>query len=298
MILTHPIPDLISLDLLRSVAEMGSITRAAEVHRISQPAASMRIRDLERVLGVKLVQRRGSGTVLTTQGEVVVEWAGKIIDEVRSLQAAAQALRSDHHAHLELGASLTVAEYLIPNWLATFRHHSPATGVALQMGNSTQVAEMVRAGRVELGFLEGPRAPSDLETQTIRKDRLVVVVSSGHPWSKRASKVSVDEFVKTPLLLREQGSGTREVLEEAVAALGRQVIPFAEIASTTAIKAAIRSGLAPAVMSSLAVADEIDSGALTVVTVQGLELTRSIRAAYRADRALSQPALVFLALVA
>ena len=298
MPLPQPLPDLAALDLLVSVGELGSISAAAEAHRVSQPAASMRLRSLERVLGLQLLERVRTGSRLTAAGEATVEWAGAVLNDLRALLAGTAALRSDERSHLRLAASLTVAEYLIPGWLGRLSTALPDVGVSLEMGNTAHVAELVARGEVEVGFIEGPRPPGQLRSRDLRADELVVVVGRGHPWARRHGPVSAVELAATPLLVREHGSGTRDILTAALAEHGLQVRTSMELGSTTAIKAAAAAGGGPAVLSALAVEAEIRSGRLVAVACVGLRFDRTIRAVWTADRSLSQPAARLVAIAA
>src|ERR1700741_3337303 len=125
------VSDLTSFDLLLSVAELGSIGRAAAAHGMSQPAASERLRNLEHELGVRLLKREARGTRLTTVGELVAGWAQPVVDGAADLEAGIAALRMDRHMHLRIAASLTVGEYLLPRWLIALRVADPKTAPAL-----------------------------------------------------------------------------------------------------------------------------------------------------------------------
>jgi DNA-binding transcriptional LysR family regulator len=257
----------------------------------------MRLRDLERALGVRLIERKGSGSGITSNGEIILEIAVKVIEQVEALQDAASSLRLEFDRRLVVGASLTVAEYLMPTWMAELRRAAPTLTVSLRMGNSTQISDAVRLGELELGFLEGTKIPRDLEAQRVGTDVLRVAVDRSHPWTRRRAALSIDELCSTPILVRERGSGTREVLDEALSEHGRTVTILAEIASTTAIKAAVKGGLAPAVVSVLTVRDELQKGELVAVDVDGLDLTRAISVVTRGDRPRSRAAAIFLDLV-
>ncbi len=285
MPLPQPHPDLAALDLLVSVSELGSISAAARAHHITQPAASMRLRGLEQGLQVQLLERTSAGAKLTPAGIATVEWAGAVLREVRTLLTGTAALRADSQSHLRLAASLTVAEYLVPRWLEQFARRMPDVQVSLQMGNSEHVTALVAAGAVELGFIEGPRAPEGLASQEIASDELLLVVGSGHPWYGRAEPVGAAQLAATPLVLRERGSGTRDVLSEELARHQLEPRPALELGSTTAIKAAVISGVGPAVVSALAVSGELRSGALGAVPLEQLHLRRTIRAVWPAGAA-------------
>ncbi|MCU4185279.1 LysR family transcriptional regulator [Acidiferrimicrobium sp. IK] len=284
MPLAEPIPDLAALDLLVTVGELGSINAAAEAHGITQPAASMRLRALERALGLQLLERARTGSRLTPAGQAAVEWAAVILDGMRALQAGTAALRRDARSHLRLGASLTVAEYLVPGWLRQLRSALPEVGVSLEMGNSSHVIDLVSGGDIELGFIEGPAVPRRLRSCDLGSDALVVVVGAGHPWARRRRPLGAAELAATPLVLREQGSGTRDILAAELAAHGLEVTALMELASTTAIKGATVAGAAPAVLSALAVEAEVRSGELVVVPCPELRFERTIRAVWAGGR--------------
>ncbi len=297
MPLPEPHPDLGALDLLVSVAEAGSIRQAALRHHISQPAASVRIRELERVLGLRLVERETTGARLTSDGLAIVGWASQVLAAMRALSSGAQALRLDQNSQLRLAASLTVAEYLLPVWLAPLYAALPAA-VSLRMANSDEVAELFVRDEVDLGFVEGPSLPVGLQGRTVYRDELVVVVSSQHPWARRRSPLSVEMLAKTPVVSRERGSGTRQVLEAALAEHGHELRVAVEFASTTAIKAAVAAGLGPAVLSRLAVSAELLDRRLVAVECRDLHLSRAIRAVWRARTSLSPLAKELLAGIA
>lgn len=290
MPLPEPLPDLSALDLLVTVGELGSISAAASAHGVSQPAASMRLRSLERAFGLQLLERARSGSRLTAAGEATVEWAAAVLRDVRALLSGTTALRRAGTATLRVGASLTVAEYLLPDWLRRLATTLPATTVSLEMGNTARVDTLVGQGDVDVGFTEGPRPPRHLRTKDVREDHLMVVVGRDHRWAHRRQPLGPSHLATTPLLLREPGSGTRETLADALAAHGLGVKALMELASTTALKAAAISGTGPAVLSALAVAPEIRAGLLVAVPCDGLRLQRTIRAVWARARPLSQQA--------
>ncbi len=295
MPLAHPVPDLVSLDLLQSVAELGSIRRAAMAHHVSQPAASMRLRALERTLGLELLDRSSGRARLTPAGTATVEWGGAVLDEVRALQLGVAALRAEGSTQLRLAASMTAAEYLVPGWLNRLRAAEPDLGVSLQMGNSEHVADVVARRDADIGFVEGDTVPASLDSKVVSRDDLVLVVAPSHPWSGRRGALSAAEVAATPLVLREPGSGTRQVLEGALGACGLSVTPLVELGSTTAIKAAVGSGLGPGVLSRLAIRAEVREGRMVIVPTSGFSLERAIRAVWPKAVVLSPAASLLLA---
>jgi molybdate transport repressor ModE-like protein len=296
-------PDLASLDLLLSVARTGSLGAAAREHRVSQQAASERIRRLEGLLGVQVVRRSRQGSSLTAAGVLVADWAAQLMELAAGMETSVAALRAEHHAQLRVAASLTVAEYLIPRWLVTLRRRAEANGselsVQLTATNSDEVADRVRDGRAGLGFVEGPTVPEDLSWREVGTDSLVLVVPVDHAWSRRRRPITAAELAGTALVAREAGSGTRRALEVALrAALGEVSIaaPMLELSGTAAVRGAVLAGAGPAVLSSLAVEEDLASGRLCAVPVAGLVLNRRLLAIWPMGSAPRGPVSDLLAI--
>ncbi len=287
--MTTRLPDLETLELLIAVAETGSLGQAAARQGISQPSASVRMRTLERRLGVQLLLRSPSGSRLTSSGLVVADWARAVLDQAYALVESAAALRTRRRDRLRVTASLTIAEHLVPGWLVALREVDPGVQVELNVANSTHVIERLRCGEADLGFIEGQGAPRDLHSRAVGRDRLVVVVAPGHPWARKRRPLRPVELTTTPLLLREAGSGTRETLEAALSPYGGIAEPVLELGATAPLRSAAVSGTAPAVLSALAVADEIAAGRLVEVPSE-LPLDRILRAVWPRGRELTAPA--------
>ncbi|MFF4961798.1 LysR family transcriptional regulator [Streptomyces sp. NPDC001222] len=276
--LARRVPDLGALELLLAVARLGSLGRAARELGITQPAASSRVRSMERQLGVALVDRSPRGSRLTDAGALVTDWARRIVEAAEAFDAGAQALRGRRDSRLRVAASMTIAEYLLPGWLIALRAQRPDTAVSLLAGNSAAVAERLLADEADLGFVEGLTVPTGLDAAVVAHDRLIVVTAPGHPWARRRAPLSAGELASTQLILREEGSGTRQVLQAALGGLAR---PLLELSSTTAVKASAVSGAGPAVLSELAVGEELSARRLVSVPVEGVRLDRALRAVWR-----------------
>ncbi|MFF3908829.1 LysR family transcriptional regulator [Streptomyces sp. NPDC001848] len=291
--LAHRVPDLGALELLLAVARLGSLGRAAREVGITQPAASSRIRSMERQLGVALVDRSPRGSRLTDAGALVTDWARRIVEAAEAFDAGVQALRGRRDSRLRVAASMTIAEYLLPGWLIALRAQRPDTAVSLLAGNSAAVAERLLADEADLGFVEGVSVPAGLDAAVVARDRLIVVTAPGHPWARRRRPVTPGELASTPLILREEGSGTRQVLDAALGGLAR---PLLELSSTTAVKASAVSGAGPAVLSELAVGEELSARRLVGVAVEGIRLDRALRAVWRTGHRPTGPARDLLGL--
>jgi DNA-binding transcriptional LysR family regulator len=280
-----------SLELLVAVAEEGSLSRAAARFGISQPSASERMRTLERRLGIQLLLRTTTGSRLTSAGLLVTDWAREVLERALALAEGVAALKSEQNVRLRVAASLTLAEHLVPGWLVSLRDAHPEIRVGLQVANTDLVVRALRNGEADLGFVEGPEAPPDMQAMTVHRDRLVVVVAAGHPWARRRTPVSAAELAVTPLLLRERGSGARDTLELALRPYDGPCAPVLELGATAPLRSAAGSGTAPAVLSELAVREELADGRLIEVPVaDDLPLTRTLRAVWLADRELPEPA--------
>jgi molybdate transport repressor ModE-like protein len=287
MELSSHVPDLAALEVLLSVARAGSLNSAARQIGVSQQAVSARIRAMEAQTGVALIRRTPRGSSLTAEGAVVAEWAARLLDVAAELDAGIAALRADRRSRLRVSSSSTIAEQLLPAWLASFRAAAirrgiPAPDVVLTAANTETVIGHVGDGTADLGFIEGPRQPTGLRSRVIGHDRLVVVVAPGHPWTRRRSGVSAAELASTSLVSREGGSGTRDTLAAALAAAvghGAAQAPAAlSLSTTAAVRAAVLAGAAPAVISKLAVADDLTAGRLIETKTPELDLRRALRA--------------------
>ncbi|WP_372337756.1 LysR family transcriptional regulator [Streptomyces sp. MK5] len=291
--LAHRVPDLGALELLLAVARLGSLGGAARELGITQPAASSRIRSMERQLGLALVDRSPRGSRLTDAGALVTDWARRVVEAAEAFDAGTQALRDRRDSRLRVAASMTIAEYLLPGWLIALRAHRPDTAVSLLAGNSAMVAERLLAGEADLGFVEGLTVPAGLDSVVIAHDRLIVVTAPAHPWARRRRPLDAAELASTPLILREKGSGTRQVLDAALGGLAR---PLIELSSTTAVKASAVSGAGPAVLSELAVGDELSLRRLVTIPVEGMALRRDLRAVWPTGHRPAGPARDLLSL--
>lgn len=272
--------DLSALDLLVSVAELGSLGQAAVRHGLSQPAVSMRMRALERRWGLRLLERQPTGTRLTPAGEQVLAASRRVVAEADALASVVQTLKAAAASHLRVAASLTVAEHLVPAWVRNVHRTRPEVSLTLEVINSSRVLAAVAAGRVDIGFIEGlQRELPGLASVTVSTDRLAVVVHPRHPWARRKAPLGGSELAATDLVVRESGSGTREVLDAVLAPWGG-VRSRLELGSSSALISAARRGDGPAVLSELAVADDIDEGRLIAVPTVGIDLARPLRAVW------------------
>ena len=282
-------PDLAGMELLVAVGELGSLTRVAALLGVSQQAVSSRIRSLEGQIGTTLIARSPRGSTLTATGAMITGWATEVLAAAERMEAGIESIRSQALRQLDVAASLTIAEYLLPRWLVTLRDRQEAAGqvptqIGLSAANSETVIALVREGAVPLGFIETPDIPTDLRAVTLGSDTLMVAVSPTHAWARRRKPITAKELAETPLITREEGSGTRKALEQLFEGLdgvaGRIASPRVELSSTAAVRSAIASGVAPGVLSSLAISDDLALRRLVTVDTIGFRLTRKLSAVW------------------
>ncbi|MGI9605903.1 MAG: LysR family transcriptional regulator [Acidimicrobiales bacterium] len=286
MPLSPSFPDLASLDLYASVVELGSLGRAAKAHGITQPSASSRIKTLERQLDILLLERSPTGSTPTSAGVVVAGWADSILTAARALETGTQALKAEQVGRLRIAASYTIAEYLLPRWLGSFLGDHPGDRIALDVANSTAVLHRLERGQADLGFIETPLDTPTMAERVVAHDQLVAVVPPTHDWCRRRT-VTLEQLAATPLVTREEGSGTREALEAALREADLPMPPSVlELGSTAAVRSAVVSGNAPTVISRLAVIGEIDRGQLVEISVKDLHIERRLRAVWPATKPL------------
>jgi DNA-binding transcriptional LysR family regulator len=290
--LSARMPDLAALQMLAAVRELGSLSSAAHRLGLSQQGVSSRMRSLEAQVGAPLLARTPRGSTLTQTGALIADWAAEVLAAAERLDAGIASVRADSVSRLHVAASQTIAEYLLPQWLVALRRQQESLGlvpteVQLSVSNSAGVSDLVRSGAAPLGFIESPNIPADLASRTVRHDDLVLVVAPEHRWATRRSAVTLDELAATPLVTREQGSGTRDALEHLLTRSTQKPMarPAVELSTTAAVRSAIAAGTAPGVLGELAVRDDLALHRLTAVAVAGPPLRRPLTAIWRTGSA-------------
>lgn len=289
MELSARLPDLVALETFLTIARLGSINAAARELGVSQQAVSARMAAMEAQTGVQLLVRTARGSQLTPAGTVTAEWATRVMSAAAQLDRGLATLRQDRQVRLRLAASLTVAELLLPGWLVSLdaarrAQQLPQIQVRLTAANSDAVLTAVRSGTAELGFVESPRIARDVRSTVVAHDQLVLVIRPDDRLARRARPMTPAELARTPLVVREEGSGTQEALATALrTALGAgtpEPPVSLSLSTTSAIRSAMLAGAGPAALSELAVSEDLRTGRLARVLVQGLDLRRALRAVW------------------
>ena len=291
--------DLRRLEIFLKVAELGSFSRAADALFLTQPTVSEHVRALEDELGVQLLDRLGRGTTPTKAGTLLLGYARRLLTLSREARQAIEQFQGRVSGELVLGGSTIPGEYVLPALIGAFRGKYPDVSISLRIGASRQVQEWVEQGHVEIGVVGALPASRTLETRQLMADDLVLVVPPEHAWVARKT-VTVEDVKREPLILRERGSGSRETLEQALKEVGLELTAFhvvGEIASTQAVKQAVRAGLGLSFVSRRAVEDECRAGLLACVKVSNLNVSRAFHIVTHRDRSRSPLAQAFLAFV-
>jgi DNA-binding transcriptional LysR family regulator len=291
--------DLRRLEIFLKVAELGSFSRAADALFLTQPTVSEHVRALEDELGVQLLDRLGRGTTPTKAGTLLLGYARRLLALSREARQAIEQFQGRVSGELVLGGSNIPGEYVLPALIGAFRLKYPDVSLSLRIGASRDVQEWVEQGHVEIGVVGAVPSSRALESRPLMADDLVLAVPPDHPWVSRKT-VSVDDVKTEPLILRERGSGSRETLESGLKQLGTGLEAFhivGEIASTQAVKQAIRAGLGVSFVSRLAVEDECRARILACVKVRDLNVTRAFHVVTHRDRSRSPLAQAFLTFV-
>ena len=284
--MTESWPNLQVLELFVAVVDTGSVAAGARKVGMAQPNASRAVADLETALKATLLERSPRGSAPTASGLSLAVHARELLDAAARFN---DWFRSSHTAEtreLRVGASMTIAETLLPAWLAEVRRRLPHLRIEVRVLNSAQVLRQVQQGELQLGFVETPNVPVRLNAMVVREDKLLVVVPPGHEWAGRTGRISLQELAGTALVVREPGSGTREALAELLAGHS-PVEPAQVLGSNAAVRVSVASGAGPAALSALALHEQLASGDLLSVPFEGQGISRPLTAVWSGPQRLA-----------
>jgi DNA-binding transcriptional LysR family regulator len=286
------------LRVFLTVAEHEHITRASEELILSQPAVTKTIQHLEQEVGLELIERHGRRIALTHAGHVLHNYARKVFALEREMEEALAALRDVDAGEITLAASTTTGVYLLPPIVARFHARYPQVSLNITILNSHEIVEETLNWNLDFGLVEGDAAalPVGLQVDVFAHDELVLVVGPKHRWKGLPALLPTDLRVGQ-LLMREQGSGIREVIEQAMLLHGVQVRPLLTVPDNEAIKQMAMSGVGAAIVSALAIQRELATGELVRIPIAGLDLRPELSLVKRTDKQLSRAAQAFCALL-
>jgi len=261
------------LKVFRTVAEHLNFRKAAEQLFLTQPAITLQVKALEDDLGIRLFDRAANRVSLTPQGSLLLDYAKKIATLVSQAEQELGGKDGKLSGELSLGASTTIAQYLLPRLLRAFLDENPHVQLSIRTGNTDEIVQLLLEDKLAIGLVEGPARDRGIRAEPFMQDGLVLIT----PPAFEADHLSRDQFVASRLLMREHGSGSRHVVEIALEKAGFKLKSFKNVMNldfTEAIKSAVEAGLGIGFVSRWAISKELALDALKVAEVAGLRVVR------------------------
>ena len=261
------------LRVFRAVAEHLNFHKAADHLFLTQPAVTLQIKALEEELGVRLFDRAAARISLTRQGSILLAYASKIATLVAEAEQELGCNDGKVSGQFSLGVSTTIAQYVLPRLLGAFLAEFPAVQFSLHSGNTSEIVKLLLEGKFAIGLIEGPSRDRGIRKEPFMQDELVLIA----PQQFEFDHLSGSQFVASTLLMREQGSGSRRVVETALEKTGFRLKSFKKVIdldSTEAIKSAVEAGLGIGFVSRWAITKEMELGTLKVVQANGIKIAR------------------------
>jgi DNA-binding transcriptional LysR family regulator len=258
------------LQVFHTVARLLSFTKAAESLHMTQPAVTFQVRQLEEYFNTRLFDRTHNRISLTEAGQRVYEYADRIFALYAEMENSVRDLTGEVSGVLLIGASTTIAEYMLPALLGDFKAKYPEVSIRLQVANTDGIVSMVENNVIDLGVVEAPVNNKNLVVENCRMDQMVLIVPHGHELAKKKA-VPISELTKYPYICREEGSGTREVMLEAVNAAGanpQDLNIVMELGSPEAVKGAVEAGMGISILSRATIEKELRLGSLVAIQLE------------------------------
>jgi DNA-binding transcriptional LysR family regulator len=255
------------LQVFHTVARLLSFTKAAETLHMTQPAVTFQVRQLEEYFNTRLFDRTHNRISLTEAGARVYQYSDKIFELYGEMENAVREMTGEISGSLTIGASTTIAEYMLPALLGDFRAKYPDVSIHLKVSNTDGIVSMVENNTIDLGVVEAPVSNKNLVVDECRRDHLVAIMPPGHP-KAQLEKVTLDELLQYPFICREEGSGTREVIAEHLAKWSKcdTCMDVAmELGSPEAVKGAVEAGMGISVVSNATIQKELRLGTLVAI---------------------------------
>ncbi|QHW34388.1 LysR family transcriptional regulator [Paenibacillus rhizovicinus] len=284
------------LHIFYTVAERGSFSAAAQALHMTQPAVTMQVQSLEDYFGTKLLQRSTKRIELTEAGRALMPFAQRSIDLIRDTDLQMSKFTKQLKGRLQLGASLTIGEYILPRLLGPFGQEFPHIAISMKVMNTAQIMEEIVNHQLNFGLIEAPVNHPDMHMEAVLSDELKLIVGKSHPLAGE-SEVELEEVMKYPIVLREQGSGTRLVMEEQLRAKQMNVGDLKivmELGSTGAVKSAVEAGLGISFVSASSVKHEVALGLIKTIPIRDVQFKRQFYSIFLKSALLPISAVTFL----
>jgi DNA-binding transcriptional LysR family regulator len=285
--------DVRDLQVFLSVSKHLNYTRAGEEINLSQPSVSVRIRQLENELRVKLFEQLGKKVVLTDAGQLLVPYANRVIAAVDDAHHAIDELQGLERGSLRIGASTTPGMYLVPQVVARFKRSHPKIDIHLRIKDTRDVEDGVLSNEFDFGFVGGHLAAAEVSAHAWLTDELLLVVSPDHRLGKKKT-VRKQDLEGESFIVRESGSATRATIVAQLQQANFELDAVIEMENPESIKKAVQSGLGIAFISKFAIATELRAKTLTAIRVRDLTINRELKIVHRKDKHLSRAAVAFI----
>lgn len=255
------------LQVFHTVARLLSFTKAAETLHMTQPAVTFQVRQLEEYFNTRLFDRTHNRISLTEAGERVYEYADRIFDLYAEMENSVREMTGEIRGALTIGASTTIAEYMLPALLGDFGTRYPEVTIHLRVSNSEGIVSMVENNTIDLGVVEAPVGNKNLVVEVCRLDQLVAIVPPNHDLAEKES-LGIDELLEYPFICREEGSGTREVINEYLNQHCKTALNISmELGSPEAVKGAVEAGMGVSVVSRATIQKELKLDTLRAINL-------------------------------
>lgn len=264
------------LRLFTAVVRTGSFSRAAELLRISQPAISKGVKDFELQVGCPLLDRTPKGVRPTQAGLALARHAETLFAAERAAEDELQSLRTLDSGSLRIGASTTIASYMIPRYLGIFRNSYPGIDLQVVSANTRDVADLMIAHDIDIALVEGPVKDENLLSERWRADAMGLITAPSHRFAASTAPIDIGLLNEEVMIVREQGSGTREVVAEALAKCGVEPSRMLDIGGTEAIKQAVAAGVGVAIVSTATISDQVALGRLKLIAIRDIRIERTL----------------------
>lgn len=269
------------MKIFLTVCEVGNMTRAAKILYMAQPSVSQAIIEMEQFYGARLFERLNHRLYLTTAGERLSSYARHILN--LSEQARQELSDLSRGGSLRIGTSLTIGAYLLPGLVTVFKTRNPDVDLFLRVDNTGVIEKMVLNDQIDMGLAEGPVNSPQLVEKFFHDDYLVFIVSPQHPLGKK-EKLRIQDLEGQPFLVREEGSGTQNIFEQAMREAGVTWKITGVYNNNEAIKQAVGSNLGMAIVSKISISEEVRQGLILPLEVEGISLKRKFTLIYHRQK--------------
>ncbi len=285
------------LKVFCTVAETKSFSKTSEIIHLTQPAVSLQIQALEEIYETKLFDRSSSSINLTPSGEILYKYAKDILSLYAEAGKEIGKITGLIKGSITIGASTTIGNYVLPTVISDFKKTHPKIKINVFIGNTRRIVDFLNSGVVDLGLVEGETSKHKIKTEPIIQDELLFIVPPLHHWAKK-KVVSILEITKEPFILREDGSGTRQMIEKYLLSHGINTGDMSialVLGSTESIKQAVENGTGVSIVSKWAARKEVKYGSLKLITPKEEKMLRNFSLIMQKNAVLSHAVDEFLA---